>query len=57
MKLILTNTVLLSACLTLLLTLPASAFASNWMRSEDELYFKAGVGYETVRERWDRDGE
>ncbi len=57
MKVSLTNTVLMNACLALLLTLPASAFASNWMRSEDELYFKAGFDYDTTSERWDQDGE
>jgi hypothetical protein len=57
MKISLTNTALMSSCLALLLTLPASAFASNWMRSEDELYFKAGLDYDEASERWDRDGE
>lgn len=57
MKISLTNTVLMNACLALLLTLPVAAFASNWMRSEDELYFKAGLDYDTTSERWDQDGE
>ncbi len=57
MKVSLTNRALMSVCLALLLTLPASAFASNWMRSEDELYFKAGIDYDSASERWDRDGE
>lgn len=58
MKVSLTNTALMSTCLALLLlTLSASAFASNWMRSEDELYFKAGIDYDTASERWNRDGD
>jgi hypothetical protein len=57
MKVSSTNAALMSVCLALLLTLPASAFASSWMRSEDELYFKAGFAYDSASERWDRDGE
>ena len=57
MKVFLTHTALKSASLALLLSLSASAFASNWMRSEDELYFKAGLDYDTTNERWDHDGE
>lgn len=43
--------------LVLLQGLPATAFASNWMRSEDELYFKAGVTYDRASERWNRASE
>lgn len=57
MKVSLTNTAFMSACLALLLTLPASAFASNWMRSEDELYFTAGLDYDSANARWNRDGD
>lgn len=57
MKVSITNTTLKSTCLALLLTLPALAFAGNWMRSEDEFYFKAKVAYDSASERWNRDGD
>jgi hypothetical protein len=57
MKVFLTNTASMRACLALLLALPTSASASNWMRSEDELYFKAGFDYDTASQYWNRDGE
>jgi len=57
MKVFITNTTLISTCLALLLTLPASAFAGNWMRSEDEFYFKGSVAYDSASTHWDRDGK
>jgi hypothetical protein len=36
---------------------PGNAYADNWMRSEDEGYYKASLQYDTTDERWNQDSK
>lgn len=38
-----------------LVLLPGAAVADNWMRSEDEFYFKATLAYDRADERWNQE--
>lgn len=41
--------------LGILIVGPGSAYADNWMRSEEEGYYKVSLEYDTTNDRWNQD--